>query len=112
MIESYVITGIIHMEDKLIVRITFLDEKGDKIFKDSIELPKDRYAKDGGIDVDKLEEDLSKLIELKAKSAEERVNRSMLRLIGRRRKLRKRAVEAVEQEPEEVVEERPSTSST
>ena len=112
MIDSYVITNIIHMEDKLIVRVTFLDERGDKVFRDSVELPKDRYVKDGEIDVDRLEEDLEKLIELKAKSAEEQVTKGMLRLIGKPRKLRKKPEEALEQGPEEVVEKRLSTSST
>ena len=102
MIDSYVITNIIHMEDKLIVRVTFLDEGGDKVFRDSIELPKNRYVKDGEIDVDRLEEDLEKLIESKAKNAEERITKSMLRLIGKRRKLRKKPKEVLEQGLREV----------
>ena len=90
MIDSYVITNIIHMEDRLIVRVTFLDERGDKVFRDSIRLPKNKYVKDGGIDVDKLEEDLEKLIESGVKNMEERIVKSVLRLVGRRRRLRKK----------------------
>ena len=89
MIDSYVITGIIHMEDKLIVRVTFLDEKGNKVFRDSVELPKSKYAKNGEIDADKLERDLDRLIESRIKSVEKRITGSALRLIGRRRKIGK-----------------------
>ena len=90
MIDSYVVTGIIHAEDKLIVRVTFLDEKGRKVFRDSVELPKSKYAKNDEIDVNKLERDLDRLIELKIKAMEKRVAGSALRLIGKRRKLRKK----------------------
>ena len=96
MIDSYVITGIIHAEDKLIVRVTFLDEKGDKVFRDSIELPKSKYAKNGEIDADKLEKDLDRLIELRIKAVEKHIAASALRLIGRRRKLGKRAGKLLE----------------
>ena len=90
MIDSYVVTNIIHMEDKLIIRVTFLDEKGNKVFRDSVELPKDRYVKNGEIDADKLEKDLDRLVESKIKEIEKRIARSTLRLIGKRRKLRKK----------------------
>ena len=97
MIDSYVITSIIHMEDKLIVRVTFLDERGDKVFRDSIELPKNRYVRDGEIDVDRLEEDLEKLIESKAKNVEGRIAKSVLRLVGKRRRLRRKSKKVLEQ---------------
>ena len=97
MIDSYVITSIIHMEDKLIVRVTFLDERGDKVFRDSIELPKNRYVRDGEIDVDRLEEDLEKLMESKAKNVEGRIAKSVLRLVGKRRRLRRKSKKVLEQ---------------
>jgi len=96
-IDSYVITSIIHMEDKLIVRVTFLDERGDKVFRDSIELPKNRYVRDGEIDVDRLEKDLEKLIESKAKNVEGRIAKSVLRLVGKRRRLRRKSKKVLEQ---------------
>ena len=89
MIDSYTITGILERGDKLIIRVTFLDEKGDKVFRDSIELPKSKYAKNGEIDADKLEKDLDRLIELRIKAVERRITGSALRLIGRRRKIGK-----------------------
>ena len=90
MIDSYIVTNVLERRDKLIIRVTFLDERGDKVFRDSIELPKDRYVKNGEIDADRLEKDLDRLVESKIKEIEKRIAGSALRLIGKRRKLRKK----------------------